>query len=219
MPERFQLPPPGFLKTEIINLGPVIEPKYSDAEDWGRFLPAIETTPVRYEERSLAELDRRAAAAPEIALAATEIEELLRGKRYEIISVGTRELDRNTEYPVVVIYDYDEDITIEAIVDPAQRVVVQVTTSTNQPAVSAQEERRAIELVRADGHLPDNGIDVGTGLGLIIEDVDIHSPRHGHRLVDLRFGPRDLRMPAAFAIVDLSTDEVVQAGLFPKGLL
>ncbi|MFC9439437.1 hypothetical protein [Nocardia sp. NPDC057030] len=219
MSERFQLPPPGFLKTEIIDLGPVIEPKYSDAEDWSRFRPAIETTPVRYAERSLAELDRRAAAAPEIALAAPEVGDLLRGKRYAIVSVGTRELDRDTEYPVVVIYDYDDDLAVEAVVDPDRRVVVRVTTSTNQPAVSAQEERHAIELVRADGRLPDNGIDVDTGAGLIIEDVDIHSPRHGHRLVDLRFGPLDRRMPTSFAVVDLSTDEVVRAGLFPEGLI
>ncbi|MEV6280817.1 hypothetical protein [Nocardia sp. NPDC051832] len=219
MSEKFTLPPPGFLKTEILNLGPALDPKFTDANDWNEFMPRIETTPVAVQHRSMAAVDEARAAAPVIALANYGVRDLIDGKRYEIISIGTRAVDRTTEFPVVVLYNYDDNVTVEAIVDPAVRDVREVRTTTNQPAVSDAETDRAIELVRRDGRLPDGGVDVGTGRGLIVEETDFHSPRYGHRLVDLRFGPADRRLPTAFAIVDLSTEAVVEVGLIPEGLL
>ncbi|PXX57480.1 hypothetical protein DFR70_118135 [Nocardia tenerifensis] len=218
MAERFTLPPPGFLRTEIIDLGPVIDPKFTDAHDWSEFLPPMHATPVHSPERDLRAADEAAALAPEVALSHAGVNDLLDGKRYEIISVGTRFVDRDTEYPVVVIYDYTDDIVVEAIVDVAQRSLVELRTTLNQPAVTAAEEARAIELVRRDGRLTEHGIDVGTGAGLIVEDVNFHSSRYGHRLVDLRFGPADRRLPTAFAIVDLSAQDVAELGLIPGGL-
>ncbi|GAB4587031.1 hypothetical protein [Nocardia sp. IFM 10818] len=73
--------------------------------------------------------------------------------------------------------------------------------------------------MRRDGRLPDQGIDVSTGRGLIVEETDFHSARHGHRLVDLRFGPADRRVPTAYAIVDLSAQQVADAGVVPEGKL
>ncbi|MFB8279506.1 hypothetical protein [Nocardia colli] len=217
MAERFTLPPPGFLRTEITDLGHDIDPKFADARDWSELLSPVQTTPVHSPERDLRAADEAAAAAPEIALGLPGIADLLDGKRYEIISVGTRFLDRDTEYPVVVVYNYDDDIVVEVIVDVATRSLVEVHTTQNQPAVSAAEEARAIDLVRRDGRLAEQGIDVGTGAGLIVEDVNFHSSRYGHRLVDLRFGPADRRVPTAFAIVDLSAEDVAEVGLIPEG--
>ncbi|GAB2667363.1 hypothetical protein GCM10027088_52680 [Nocardia goodfellowii] len=219
MPEKFTLPPPGFLRTEIMNLGPVMEPKFADANDWNEFMPVVETRPVAVQEIGMAALDAAAAAAPDIALAASGVADLLRGKRYEILSVGTRALDRETEFPVVVIYDYDDNVTVEAIVDPSRQEVRQIRTTANQPPVTDPEADRALDLVRRDGRLPDSGVDIGTGRGLIVDETDFHSPRYGHRLVDLRFGPADRRLPTAFAIVDLSAENVVEVGLISEGLL
>ncbi|MFX0579370.1 hypothetical protein [Nocardia nepalensis] len=217
MSEEFTLPPPGIGRVEIMNLGPVIDPKFTDARDWSEFLPQIEKTPVQFDEHDMRAFDDAAAAAPEIALAATDVGELLNGKRYAVLSVGTRALADDSEHSVVVIYNYSDDTVVEAITDTTERNVVSVTTSTtSQPPVSAAEEQRAIELARQVGLLADNGIDVDTGAGLIVEEVDSRSPRYGHRLVDLRFGPADRRLPTAFAIVDLSAEEIVESGLVPR---
>jgi hypothetical protein len=217
MSEEFTLPPPGLLRVEVLNLGPVIDPKFTDARDWSEFLPHVDTTPVHFEERDVTSIDDARGAATDIALAASIVGELLDGKRYEVISVGTRAMEDDSEHPVVVIYNYSDDNVIEVIVDAAARSVVAVTISTDsQPPVSAAEEGRAKDLVRRDGFLPDNGIDVGTGAGLVVEEVNFRSPRYGHRLVDLRFGPVDQRLPTAFAIVDLSAEEVVKTGLLSK---
>ncbi|MFF3224038.1 hypothetical protein ACFYV7_14690 [Nocardia suismassiliense] len=218
MAERFTLPPPGFLRTEIIDLGPVIDPKFSDARDWSELLPPVQTTPVYSEARDLRATDEAAAVAPEVALSQAGVNDLLDGKRYEIISVGTRFLDRDTEYPVVVIYNYSDDVVIEAIVDVTTRSLVELHETLNQPAMSEVEEARAIELVRRDGRLAEHGVDVDTGAGLIVEDVNFHSSRYRHRLVDLRFGPADRRVPTAFAIVDLSAEDVAEVGLIPGGM-
>ncbi|MFI7002312.1 hypothetical protein [Nocardia sp. NPDC050175] len=216
MAERFTLPPPGFLRTEITDLGPVIDPKFTDAHDWSEYLPPVPTTPVDSGERDLRAAEEAASVAPHVALAQPGVNRLLDGKRYEILSVGTRFLDRDTEYPVVVLYNYSDDIVVEAIVDVAAHLLVEVHTTQTQPAVSAAEEARAIELVRRDGRLTAQGIDVGTGAGLIVEDVNFHSSRYRHRLVDLRFGPADRRVPTAFAIVDLSAEDVAEVGLIPE---
>jgi hypothetical protein len=217
MADEFLLPPPGLLMVAVLNLGPVIDPKFIDARDWSEFLPRIDKTAVHFEVRDISTIDAARRAAPEIALATSSVSALLDGKRYAVLSVGTRTLEDDSEHPVVVIYNYSDDKVVEVIVNTSARSVVNVTVSTDsQPPVSAEEEERAKELVRRDGFLPDNGVDVSTGAGLIVEEVNFRSPQYGHRLVDLRFGPADRRLPAAFAIVDLSAEEVVKTGFVPK---
>ena len=214
MSDRFELPPPGLVRVEVLNLGPVIDPKFTDARDWSEFVPAVETRPVHFEERDIGSVDAERARAPEIALAASGVRELLDAKRYAVIEVGTRAMEDDSEYPVVVIYNYSDDNVVEVLVDTTSGSVKGITVSRDsRPQMSAAEEERAKELVRRDGFLPDNGIDVGTGAGLVVEDVDYRSPRYRHRLIDLRFGPLDRRLPTAFAIVDLSAEDVVKTGL------
>jgi hypothetical protein len=210
MPDEFALPPPGLLRTEIINLGPVIEPKFSDARDWSEFLPPVETTPIPFEaiDPALSEEAIRRAVVEASAVAARELD----GKRYELMHVRLASDDRTTHHPLVVYYDYSDDLVFEVLLidghDPAP------TWSRYQPPLTAAEERLALELIDRDGQITD---DLDTGAGIIVEDVNITSPRYGHRLVDLRFGPLDRRIPTAFAIVDLSTQDIVEIGWIPEG--
>jgi hypothetical protein len=208
MPDEFTLPPPGLLRTDIINLGPVIEPKFSDARDWSEFLPPVETIPVEFEpaDPALSEEDIRRAIEEASAVAARELD----GKRYELMHVRLFSDDRTTHRPLVVYYDYTDDLVLEVLLieGPALK------WSRYQPPLTAAEQRLALELVERDGRLTD---DLDTGAGIIVEDVDITSPRYGHRLVDLRFGPLDRRIPTAFAIVDLSTQDIVEIGRIPEG--
>jgi hypothetical protein len=218
MSDGFTLPPPGLLSTEIINLGPVIEPGFSDARNWSEFLPVVETKAVYVESREVALTEEGARHAIDLALAADSVVRELDGKRYEIMSVGFKSLDRQTEYPWVIIYNYTDDSVVEATVDVAGGEVLDVTAARYQPPLTSSEQSYAIELVRRNGQLADAGIAVETGAGLIVEEVNFRNPRYGHRLVDLRFGPEDRRAPTAVAIVDLSAQEVVRTGIMPREL-
>ena len=119
--------------------------------------------------------------------------------------VGTRALDRLTDYPLVIIYNYTDDVVVEVMIDPVRRAVHEVSVARYQPPLTDSEQSEALEMVRDDGRLGEAGIDVDTGVGLMVEDVNFRSPRYGHRLVDLRFGPATRYLPTAFAIVDLAT--------------
>jgi hypothetical protein len=116
----------------------------------------------------------------------------------------------------VIIYNYTDDVVVEAMIDPVRRAVHEVSVERYQPLLTPSEQSQALEMVRDDGRLTEAGIDVATGVGLIVEDVNFRSPRYGHRLVDLRFGPANRYLPTAFAIVDLSGREVVRTGLVPQ---
>jgi hypothetical protein len=107
-------------------------------------------------------------------------------------------------------------VVVEAVIDPVRRAVLEVSEKRYQPLLSDAEQSQALDLVRDDGRLTEAGIDIATGVGLIVEDVNFRSPRYGHRLVDLRFGPANRYLPTAFAIVDLSDRDVVRTGLLPQ---
>ncbi|XVV00726.1 hypothetical protein ACQPW3_25255 [Actinosynnema sp. CA-248983] len=210
------LPPPGLFSADIPNLGPVVDPPFVDVPDFRQYLTQADTSPVEYESLEPRTDDDSRRRAVDAALSSERVTGKLDGKRYEVLEVGTRALDRQTDYPLVIIYNYTDNVVVEATIDPIRRAVHDVRESHYQPPLAASEQSQALELVRDDGRLPDAGIDVDTGVGLIVEDVNFRSPRYQHRLVDLRFGPENRYLPTAFAIVDLSDREVVQTGLVPQ---
>lgn len=213
MSEEFAIPPPGLSDARVVHLDPLVGPPFADASrDWSRFLTPVETRPVDYErlEPRFTEGDARRAA--ELALASEGVRRELDGKRHGVLWVRSYSLDHRTEYPLVVIYNYTDDVVVEAVVDLTTTTVLEVGVDRSQPPLTDAELTRALDLVRDDGRLAEGGIDPGSGMGLVVEEVDFRSPRYGHRLVDLRFGPENRRLPAAFAIVDLSGLEVVRTG-------
>ncbi|GAA1786739.1 hypothetical protein [Actinomadura chokoriensis] len=210
------LPPPGLLSAQIPNLGPVIDPPYSDVPDFSEYLAPAETKAVEVEPlESWFTTDIRQKAV-DLALESDRVTRKLEGKRHQVLDVGTRSMDRETELPLVGIYNYTDDVVVEVTIDPMRRAVIEVAEKSYQPALTESEQKQAVEIVRDDGRLAAAGIDVSTGVGLIVEDEDAGSPRHGHRLVDLRFGPADRYVPTAFAIVDLSAQEIAEAGLIAQ---
>jgi len=216
VPDEFKLPPPGLDITRVVHLDPFIDPPFVDAEDWGQYLTITETTPVDFKHLEPTITDQGAREARELALASNNVLTELEGKRYEVLWVGSRSMDRQTEHPLVIIYNYTDDVVVEATVDLAARRVQEVSIKRYQPALALSEQSRALDLVRDDGRLPHAGIDVDTGLGLVVEDVNFRSPQYRHRLVDLRFALHDRRSPSAFAIVDLSAQNIVRTGLLPQ---
>jgi hypothetical protein len=210
------LPPPGLFSADIPNLGPVIDPPFVDVPDFRQYLTPADTRPVDYEtlEPRTSDDDRRHAV--DAALSSDRVTGKLDGKRYEVLEVGTRAQDRQTDHLLVIIYNYTDNVVVEATFDPIRRAVHEVREARYQPPLAASEQSHALDLVRDDGRLAEAGIDVATGVGLVVEDVNFRSPRYQHRLVDLRFGPENHYLPTAFAIVDLSDREVVKTGLVPQ---
>jgi hypothetical protein len=206
----------GLFSVEIPNLGPVVDPPFVDVPDFSQYLAPAETRPVDYEPLEPRVTDESRRQAVDAALASDRVIRKLQDKRYEVLEVGTRALDRQTEYPVVIIYNYTDDAVVEAVIDPVRRAVHEVSVERYQPPLTPSELGQALEMVRDDGRLSEAGIDVDTGVGLIVEDVNFRSPRFGHRLVDLRFGPATRYLPTAFAIVDLSDQDVVRTGIIPQ---
>jgi hypothetical protein len=156
-----------------------------------------------------------AARASAVALESVRVAGLLDGKRHAVLGVGMRSLDRSREVPVVTIYNYTDDLALEVLIDVDAREVLAVSAASAVPALAAAEQSRALDIVRRDGRLTESGVDVDTGTGIILEEVNFGDPRHGHRLVDLRFRPRQHRVPPAFAVVDLSAEELVTVGVLP----
>lgn len=216
MPDEIILPVPELFTTEIINLGPVIDPPFSDARDLSQFLTSVETRSIDFEQRDSMITEEHAGQAVELALVSEDVIAELQGKRYEIMGVGTKSLDRDTDHPLVVIYNYTDDVVLEASVDLDGTTLLDVTLERYQPPLAASEEGQARDLVRQDGRLADTGTDVATGRGIVVDDENFRSPRYRHRLVDLRFGPEDRRLPTAWAIVDLTDQEVVKTGIIPQ---
>jgi hypothetical protein len=210
------LPPPGLFSAEIPNFGPVIDPPFVDVPSFTQYLTPADTRPVDVEALEPRITDETRRQAVDSALATDRVTGRLDGKRYEVLEVGTQARDRQTDYSLVIIYNYSDDVVVEAVIDPVRRAVLEVSEKRYQPLLADAEQSRALDMVRDDGRLPEAGIDVGTGVGLIVEDVNFRSPRYGHRLVDLRFGPADRYLPTAFAIVDLSDREVVRTGLLSE---
>lgn len=210
------LPPPNLFSVDIPNLGPVIDPPFVDVPDFSDYLTPPNITPVdvEYLEPRISDESRREAV--DVALASEAVASNFREKRYEVLEIGTRSLDRETDFPLVIIYDYTDDVVVEAMVDPARKSVLDVSVKRYQPPVSDAEHREALAILGAENSLSDAGIDLDPAVSLIVEDVNFQSPRFGHRVVDLRFGPADRYVPTAFAIVDLSNREVVKTGLIPQ---
>jgi hypothetical protein len=216
MTDEFVLPVPELFSTEIINLGPIISPPFSDAKDWSKYLPQVETKPVDFEPLESNLTEDSARQAVELALSSKSVISKLEEKRYEIMGVGLRSIDRDTEYPLVVIYNYTDDVVLEALVDLVGTTILEITLERYQPPLVPSELTRALDMVRKDSRLPEAGINIDTGMGLVVEEENFRSPRYGHRIIDLRFGPADRRLPTAWAIVDLTSEEVIKIGVYPK---
>src|SRR5215211_6654560 len=121
--DEFELPVPEFFSTPIVNLGPIIDPPFSDAPDWSEYLTPVETRPVDFEQLEPTLTEEGARQAVELALSSERVIRELEGKRYEIMGVGSRSLDKDTEYPLVIIYNYTDDVVLEAMVDLSARTL------------------------------------------------------------------------------------------------
>jgi hypothetical protein len=219
--ERGLPPPPRLLP--LGELRPIVEPAFRDqappqtkeeVEEWERF----PSSPV---EHMLT--DELAQHAEAVALASPDVKRLLAGKRY--IPIGATLMDEGDEKPegearaqagtlIFMIYNYTDNVPVQVILDRDARGVRSVAEQVMGPACPAppREIETAIALAREDQRLAERLTEDMEGTAIMVTVEDPAHPLYRHRLLDVRFGYPDERLPRHMALVDLSTERVVRAG-------
>ncbi|HEX6384615.1 MAG TPA: hypothetical protein VF177_08100 [Anaerolineae bacterium] len=197
---------------------PIIEPPFRDqrppyvqeAEEW----EPVESSPIADDERMVLtdEMQRR---VREVVLRHERLQKLLADRRYFPIGATLRTSKDPDAGSVLlfVLYDYDENQTIEVAMDRDSLEVTDVTTASYQPAPVQEELDHAIDLARQDEKLAGRLTDDLVGMALLVTIDDPEDPLYNHRLFDVRFGRPDERLPRYEALVDLSTETVVHSGV------
>lgn len=212
--ERSELLPPPRLHPHG-ELHPVTEFSFDDqpGPSWGEQYDEwerVESTPIEDEPILTDEL---AEEVESIALEHEEVSQLL-GDRYVTIGTSLRLKRRKDDEPtlVFVAYDYDDDRTIEAVLeyDDDELDVINVEQASYQPAPVDEELDQAIQLAKEDEWLQKQLTKKLEGSALIVTSNDVDDSRRGHRLFDVRFRRPNNRLPRYRALVDLSAEEVVE---------
>jgi hypothetical protein len=213
-PKQYLFPPPRLVPRGEPR--PTIEPQLRDmapfpgeelVDEWEPF--ASESA----ENALTVDLTRQAEAT---AMADARVKRLLADKRYAAIGVSLREQrdapkERATSL-VCVFYNYTDNIAVEVALDRNARKVGEVRELREQPAPTRQELEQAIMLARGDSRLADKLTDDLEGTAILVSPVDPDDPQFGHRQFDVRFICPTERLPRYAALVDLSTETVLEAG-------
>jgi hypothetical protein len=194
---------------------PVVEPALGDIPDF----PGVEPEEYKVLRKGRGEYDLTheiAATASELALGDRRVSRRLKGHRHSVTGVSLRDGGKDGEERVlvVVIWDYDGRVTIEAELTGAgtELSVRDVRTDDQQPAPSDEEIELAIRIARSDERVArelEDGFEAMAILASAVEAGDLH---YGRRRLDLGFGPADERMPRVRALVDLGEERVLAVG-------
>ena len=112
---------------------------------------------------------------------------------------------------ILAYYNYDEDVVVEVTLEQGGLEVASVEKLRYRPPLSEAEATRAADLARGDpriaGELTDD-----LDAQLLVAEPSPDEPGWHHRLVDVRFGRGDERLPRLYALIDLSAETVIDAG-------
>lgn len=136
----------------------------------------------------------------------------LRGARNRVVfvapNVSGRGEQSGTDRAVVGIYDYENNRSVVALVDPDAGDVLQVDETPAQFQLSADERKQAEALAGKDERVRDflgkRRMHALTRLYFPPADAD-HDPDHRYAIIFLRPNNAERR----YAVVDLSTEQVV----------
>jgi hypothetical protein len=148
-------------------------------------------------------------------LGSGQVREMLEGKRYTVISI---DFDHTRCHPKgnpldarVVLYNYTDDVCIEAIIELSAFQVRTVNQFSYQPSLTTEELQHAIELAAADGRVTRHLSPEMIGTGILMRGEDRSEVKESREVLVL-FGRADQREAAFWALVDLSADAVREAG-------
>jgi hypothetical protein len=149
-----------------------------------------------------------------IALSDTRIRGLLTEGKYATIGPTLSAPKGEESSPTLkqIFYNYSDNNVIETTINLEQESVIAVEQLKYQPPPTQEELDKAVARAVIDDRISEQIKKEkleGTGILIIPRETD---ERANHRLIDVRFGKPDSRLPVLQALVDLSTDEVVKAG-------
>lgn len=107
---------------------------------------------------------------------------------------------------LVLFYSYSNQWAVEALVTKG-KVFAEVLRY--QPCITDKELNRSVEIARGALSVSVDGLESGA---IVIERIEPDDPYAGRRLVDVRFFAADERLARYFAVIDLATDKVLEAG-------
>jgi hypothetical protein len=205
---RIPLPPRD---SRIQDFPPVIDPALRDIPEYDGPLgdstaQVVESVPVEGQP----ELEQLRHAAEETALNDERVQRRL-GDRYEVIGVSLIEAKAARSFtPLLVIYNYDENTTVEvSLTGGSDMEVIDVATTNNQPAPTDKEIERAIRLARDDHRIAGSLADEFEAVASLASAVDTGDRYQGRRCFAVGFGPADERLPRVRALVDLTRERVL----------
>ncbi len=129
----------------------------------------------------------------------------LLGDSFTVIGIRKSPTKVGTE-TVALFYSYDNQWAVEAEL-VGKKVIAQ--PMRYQPCITEKEFSRAVEIARSGLSFNLDGLEGGV---IAIERAEPDDPYAGRRLADVRFFVPDERLARYFAIVDLATDNVLDAG-------
>ncbi len=195
----------------IQDFPPVIDPVLRDIPEYDGPLVDSEAQVVqRAPVEGQPEPEQLRRAAEETALNDERVQRRL-GDRYEVIGVSLVEAKAARSFmPLLVIYNYDDNTTVEvSLTGGSDMDVVDVVTTNNQPAPTDEEIERAIRLARDDHRIAASLADEFEAVAILASAVDTGDRYHGRRCLAVGFGPADERLPRVRALVDLSRERVL----------
>lgn len=209
--ERFRLelqPPPEF--THYGEPLAIIEPPLRDLpfaeEDVDEWRP-FESDPPEYQLTP--ELIRRAQV---LVLTDDRVRERLGHSRYMLTGTSLRTVKGAPGVVVVTGYNYTENRAIEIYLDQEVQRVDEIIDVDYQPAPHREEVEYAVALARGDDRLRERlSVDL-EGTAILVSPVNPEDKYYFHRMFDVRFGRPDERLPLYRALVDLSSETVIEAG-------
>ena len=134
------------------------------------------------------------------------------GERYVNIGISKIEQRKESDSYLLVAYNYQSNRAVEVSFD-CKLNLKKVEEANYQPAPTNEEIRRAVALARNDERIRPYLSEEMTGGGILTHILDREDPNCGTRLLDVRIGYDDERLPIVRALVNLGEDRVVAAGL------
>jgi hypothetical protein len=199
--------------TRLLGFPPIIKPDLRDIPEYdGPFVDSeaevVESDPVPG-QRDFEQMRR---SAEEAALNDERVQQHLRNRRYEVIGLSLTEKTKRSASltPVLIIYVYDDNTTLEVTLDGDDATEVKdVVVADYQPAPTDAEIERAVRITRGHRGVADNLHEGFEEMAILASAVDPGDQFHGRRCFAVGFGPADERLPRIRALVDLSRERVL----------
>lgn len=199
-------------------IAPVLGEQPAIIEPALRDLPAFSgmevSNPVRFEVEDVDDgewlvLERQAV---EVAFADDRVRRALADRHHTVIGTSRMTGKDGQDWALTLVaFCYDDGLTYEVAMraESGRLAVVDVTTTSNQPAPTAEETDAAVRIAKSH-HLVVDRLRPGyEAHALLVSAVEPGDEHYGRRRFSVVIGPEDERLPRIHAVVDLGSEKLV----------